>query len=96
MSPRETKLWGELWATPQATAWEDFGWTRTVARYCKLVLTAERPRATGTVLSEVRQLEDRLGLNPMAMRRLFWEIEGDVQEVPTDVTNLDDYRNKLG
>lgn len=28
-----------------------------------------------TVLSEIRQLEDRFGLSPLARRRLQWEIE---------------------
>jgi hypothetical protein len=32
------------------------------------------PRATAALLGEVRQLEDRLGLSPLAMLRLRWEI----------------------
>jgi hypothetical protein len=91
-------LWAQLWATPQATAWEALGWVRTVARYTKLVLASERPKAPGYLLAEVRQLEDRLGLNPMAMRRLMWEIESTpaAEAVPADVASLDDYREKLG
>jgi hypothetical protein len=62
------------------------------------VLAAERPKAPGYLLAEVRQLEDRLGLNPMAMRRLMWEIveAAPADAVPADVASLDDYRDKLG
>jgi hypothetical protein len=91
-------LWAQLWATPQAVAWADLGWLRTVARYTKLVLASERPKAPGYLLAEVRQLEDRLGLNPMAMRRLMWEIVADPADQPTpaEVASLDDYRDKIG
>jgi hypothetical protein len=70
-------LWAELWATPQAVAWEDLGWTRVVARYCRWVVACEDDHADPPValLAELRQLEDRLGLSPMAMARLRWSIE---------------------
>src|SRR5690349_17416380 len=66
----ELVLWASLWATPQAAAWEDLGWSRTVARYCRLVVASEKRGASTRLLAEVRQLEDRLGLNPLAIRRL--------------------------
>lgn len=90
-------LWADLWRTPQAVAWEDFGWTRVVARYALTVYAAETG-ATAAVMAEARQLEDRLGLNPMAMRRLLWEIvdeSADVQETPAGVTSLDARRAAL-
>ena len=94
--------WCDLWATPQAFAWDQQGWgTRVVvARYCRKAQLAERDTATGTVMSEVRQLEDRLGLSPMAMRRLQWEIaerpaaQGDGDGA--GVAHLDDYRDLYG
>lgn len=70
----ESKFWQEIWKTPQATAWERLGWTRTVARYARLAVAAEEPRAQATICSEARQLEDRLGLTPMSMLRLRWEV----------------------
>lgn len=92
-------LWDELWHSPQAVAWEDLGWTRVVARYTKLVLVAEKPDAPAALLAEVRQLEDRLGLSPMAMRRLQWEIEErpvlEAVEGP-EVTQIDEYRALYG
>jgi hypothetical protein len=73
------ELWAELWHTPQATAWDRLGWTRVVARYAQLLNELEcgdieRP---APILGEVRQLEDRLGLTPKAMRLLLWEIVED-------------------
>lgn len=69
------RVWDELWATPQAVAWERLGWTRVVARYARLVIAAER--LDKDAMSEARQLEDRLGLTPKAMRLLLWEIVSD-------------------
>lgn len=75
VSPAEMQLWHELWATPHAVAWERFGWTRVVARYCRVAIAAEG--LDKDALSEARQLEDRLGLTPKAMRMLMWQIATD-------------------
>jgi hypothetical protein len=64
-----------LWATPQAVAWERLGWTRVVARYCRVALAAEVLQKDA--LAEARQLEDRLGLTPKAMRLLLWTVASD-------------------
>lgn len=80
--PGEADVWRALWSTPQAVAWEHLGWVRTVARYCRVLVEAETPGAKPLVLAEARQLEDRLGLSPMAMLRLQWEVAtDDVAEV---------------
>lgn len=71
----ELELWAELWATPQAHAWEQLGWTRIVARYCRVAIVAEG--LDKDAMSEARQLEDRLGLTPKAMRMLMWQIAPD-------------------
>ena len=57
------------------------------ARYVMVtVLSEEEP--TAAMLSEVRQLEDRLGLSPMALKRLQWVISepssGELAEVIED------------
>jgi hypothetical protein len=79
-------VWHELWATPVALLWEQNDWTRVVARYAVMLGKAESPSATGPVLTETRQLEDRLGLTPLAMLHLRWEIvpadESTVQAPP--------------
>lgn len=87
-------LWRELWGTPQAVAWERFGWTRVVARYVEAVLTAEMTQSV-PLLAESRQLEDRLGLSPMAMMRLRWEMTDDdstSEGEKSSVTAIADYR----
>lgn len=71
----ESELWRDLWATPQAAAWEKHGWTRVVARYVRCALAAEQ--LNKDAMSEARQLEDRLGLTPKAMRMLMWQIAPD-------------------
>lgn len=73
----ETRAWAELWATPQAVAWERLGWTRTVARYCRIMLEAEIPGAKADVRNAAATLEDRLGLTPKAMRLLLWAVADD-------------------
>lgn len=55
-----------------------------VARYVQVLIFAEQTM-TATLLGEVRQLEDRLGLSPMAMLRLRWEVVADeLGEARTD------------
>lgn len=72
------QTWVDLWATPQAAAWERLGWTRVVARYVHILELCEQPESmTAALLAEARQMEDRLGLTPMSMLRLRWEIAAD-------------------
>ncbi len=88
----EPAVWAELWRTPQAVAWERLGWTRVVARYCRILSVAEQ-ELTKTPLGEARQLEDRLGLTPKAMRLLLWEITED--EVAEQRESKTDARKRI-
>jgi hypothetical protein len=93
-SPELRLLWHHLWATPQAVAWERLGWTRVVARYAMVLIRAEAMNATA--LLEARQLEDRLGLTPKAMRMLLWEVATDeVAERRDETASDDDMRARL-
>lgn len=71
----EGELWTELWATPQAVQWERLRWTREVAQYVRWKVAAELGDLDAS--KEARQLADRLGLSPMAMLRLRWEVAVD-------------------
>ena len=51
--------------------------TRVVARYCRIVLAAEGRAAPPAIMAQAAALEDRLGLNPRAMRTLMWEVPED-------------------
>ena len=96
LSGKAPKVWHEVWQTPQAIQWEHQGLERVVARYCRVLVAAERANAAAATLAEVRQMEDRLGLSAMAMKRLQWEIVDDIAPVNSDigsVTNLADYRD---
>lgn len=73
----EQAAWESLWRLPQAAAWSQMHTARTVARYVRALIVAESRDSTAFHLSEVRQLEDRLGLTPMAMLRLRWEVVRD-------------------
>lgn len=72
---QEKELWAQLWATPQAVAWERLRWTRDVAQYARWKIRAELGDLDAS--KESRLLSDRLGLNPLALLRLRWEIAAD-------------------
>lgn len=72
---QETALWRELWSTPQAVAWERLRWTREVGQYVRWKVRAEQGDLDAA--KEARQLGDRLGLTPLSLLRLRWEITED-------------------
>jgi len=87
-SADEVIAWGQLWSTPQAVAWEKLGWTRTIARYCRMMVESERPGAKADVRNAATTMEDRLGLTPKAMRLLLWAIAEDESASENSVTLL--------
>ncbi len=91
-SAAEREAWAQLWSTPQAVAWERLGWTRTVARYCRVMVACEKPNALAGLLAQATALEDRLGLTPKAMRLLLWEVVSD--EV-TEARKTSDARSRI-
>lgn len=72
LAKNEKLLWAELWKTPQATQWQKLGWNREVAQYVRHKVKAEGGSLDDA--KEARQLSDRLGLSPLALLRLRWEI----------------------
>lgn len=64
--------------------WERQGSELLVARYLLLRNMIQAPTTVDDInaaaWSELRQLEDRLGLSPMALLRLRWEITADEVE----------------
>lgn len=89
----EMSAWADLWATPQAVAWEKLGWTRTVARYCRIMVEAEKPNARADVRNAATTMEDRLGLTPKAMRLLLWTVADDESASANPVIDLPVRRN---
>jgi hypothetical protein len=54
-----------------------------VERAARLVAKDVNGLASAAEMAELRQLEDRLGLSPMARRRLQWEVERAAPEAAT-------------
>jgi len=94
---REREAWEALWRTPQSVAWETLGWTRSVARYCRVMLEAEKRGAPAMTRAECRQMEDRLGLSPKSMRMLLWEIvENEIDDRRQSASEkAQDVRNRI-
>ncbi|WP_067967502.1 phage terminase small subunit [Nocardiopsis trehalosi] len=80
-------VWDALWAKPQAAAWESGGFEHVVARLALLTVAALSDEASAAVLGEVRQLEDRLGLNPAALQRLRWKL-AEAEEEAAEVVPI--------
>lgn len=74
------QAWNDLWATPQATMWDQTG--RTLRRWAWLhAELTERRQAAAALSAEMRQIEDRHGLSPKALMTLRWRI-GTGDEAP--------------
>lgn len=70
-------------------------------RNVEFALATLKRSATGatSLMKEMRELDNRLGLNPKAMADLRWSIaEKPVREAPCgdDVARLDEYRGRTG
>jgi len=74
--PGTKTWWRELWAKPHATQWEQDGKTLWTLACLYDDLIAGRSEAS-KVSAEMRQHEDRHGLNPKAMRQLLWRVVAD-------------------
>lgn len=74
--PQTLTWWVELWTSPQATQWDQSGKTLRALACLYDDLIAGRAEAS-KVSAEMRQHEDRHGLNPKAMLQLLWRIVED-------------------
>ncbi len=95
-SESEIRRWERLWAKPQAVIWEAMEMDLEVALYTRLVLQAEEPAASSRLSAEVRQMGDRLLLNPVMMFRCQVQLvdEGGTISAP-GVTDLEVYRSMV-
>jgi hypothetical protein len=72
--PETVEWWETVWASPMAAVWLEAD-VPALARLAGLVDRLHRGDSSSRLLSEIRALEDRFGLSPLARRRLQWEIE---------------------
>lgn len=71
----EATLWADLWRTPMAVQWEALDWLRDVAQYVRHKVLGELGELEHA--KEARLWSDHLGLNPLALLRLRWEVVAD-------------------
>lgn len=72
------KWWADLWATPQATQWDETdAELYRLAMLHELTMYGSAGGALPALLAEMRQIEDRHGLNPKALLQLRWIIVDD-------------------
>lgn len=104
-STEVARLWRWAWSTPQATRWEGLALEPFVARWAMLTVEATRLDDLGAervkgVFAELRQIEDRLGLNPKGLQDRRWRLAAEADTTPADkpgtVTRMDRYRDKVG
>jgi hypothetical protein len=79
---RTERWWADLWKKPQALMWEQDGSTLTTLACLVDDLVTGRAEAS-KVSAEMRQHEDRHGLNPRAMLQLRWRIVNVEATAPT-------------
>ena len=72
---RETRAWwATVWSSPMAGAYLEAD-VPALARLAGLLDRVQRGETSSRLLGEVRALEDRFGLSPLARRRLQWEVQ---------------------
>ncbi len=97
----QRRLWKAVWSKPQATEWEGAGLDEFVARWVLLTIEVGSGRLSLPILQELRQIEDRLGLNPKGMQDRRWRLgdpePDEVKAEPGDATvsRLEDRRRRL-
>jgi hypothetical protein len=72
--PTTRAWWKTVWSSPVAEQYLDAD-VPALARLAGLVDRAARGEGGYRALVEIRLLEDRFGLNPVARRRLQWELK---------------------
>lgn len=77
---RELDLWDDLWAKPQAVAWEAMDQGLEVALFVRTLAEAERVDARVDVKKMIRSYLDSLGLSVAGMNRNRWKIVPAVEE----------------
>ncbi len=86
--PATRQWWRTVWGSPMAGVYLDAD-VPTLVRLAGLVDRVGRGDQAYRLPSEIRALEDRFGLSPLARRRLQWEVE-QATEQPDEHEGGDD------
>jgi hypothetical protein len=77
--PATLEAWSRMWASPQALMWDQTG--QSLHAWAILHDALIRgDKAPAPLIGEMRQIEDRHGLNPKAMAQLCWRIGDEDDE----------------
>ena len=72
--------------------WASMSIERVIARYVMVACLAEQTQQAG-LLTEVRQMEDRLGLTPLSLQKLQWKIEHHDNQ-PADTSQTEESKER--
>ncbi|WP_348239945.1 hypothetical protein, partial [Salmonella enterica] len=73
-SPAELTHWESLWRKPQAVMWERNGQEVEVALYVRSLAEAEIPGAASNLRTEVRRMQENLGLSYVGLLKYRWRV----------------------
>jgi len=85
--------WEELWCRPQAAMWDPSGSTLEV--YARLYDAMLAGGDVVRISAEMRQHEDRHGLNPKAMLQLRWRVAAEEEQIEQPPPVAADRRARL-
>ena len=95
--PETLRWWAQLWSKPQATMWVQDGST-LVTLACLYDDLHSGRYVAHTVSAEMRQHEDRHGLNPKAMLQLRWriaDVDAPERSDSTSVADIEARRSRM-
>ena len=72
--------------------WRTMHIEHVIARYVMVTCLAEQTQQAG-LLTEVRQMEDRLGLTPLSLQKLQWKIEHQDNQ-PVDTSQSEESKER--
>lgn len=84
-SEETLRWWAELWSKPQASQWDPSG-SSAVPMAVLYQDVQDLPDKSTALLGELRQHEDRHGLNPKAMLQLRWRFVDAPEPAPVAST----------
>ena len=85
------RWWETVWRSPMAAMWDPSD-ELAIVRMAVLVDQVARGDIEGKALAEIRQLEDRYGLSPLARRRIGWELPPEEEAEARKADNVADMK----
>lgn len=73
----ELKLWGNLWAKPQAVMWDRLGLAYEVAAYVRAYIESTGPDSNSGLKTAALRMAAEIGLSLPGMHSLRWKFSAD-------------------